>query len=224
MNSTRTRAIVLRRTNYGEADRIVQLLTPGGKRSVIAKSVRREKSRLAGGIELFAICDVVIGNGKGDLGILTSARLVQFYSHIMQDYERMQFAYTTIKLITKASEMVDEPEWYDILSEVLMALDVHSIPLELVQTWFYLHYAGLLGHEINLDRDIDSHKLLADQLYRYDETEQGLRPVVTGEIGSEHIKLLRLIATRSLKTLAQIGGIESIVGDCLMVARQHAAI
>jgi DNA repair protein RecO (recombination protein O) len=224
MNSTRTRAIVLRRTNYGEADRIVQLLTPGGKRSVIAKSVRREKSRLAGGIELFAICDVVIGDGKGDLGILTSARLVQFYSHIMQDYERMQFAYTTIKLITKASEMVDEPEWYDILSEVLMALDVHSIPLELVQTWFYLHYAGLLGHEINLDRDIDSHKLLADQLYRYDETEQGLRPVVTGEIGSEHIKLLRLIATRSLKTLAQIGGIESIVGDCLMVARQHAAI
>jgi DNA repair protein RecO (recombination protein O) len=224
MNSTRTRAIVLRRTNYGEADRIVQLLTPGGKRSVIAKSVRREKSRLAGGIELFAICDVVIGNGKGDLGILTSARLVQFYSHIMQDYERMQFAYTTIKLITKASEMVDEPEWYDILSEVLMALDVHSIPLELVQTWFYLHYAGLLGHEINLDRDIDGNKLLADQLYRYDETEQGLRPVVTGEIGSEHIKLLRLIATRSLKTLAQIGGIESIVGDCLMVARQHAAI
>ena len=224
MNSTRTRAIVLRRTNYGEADRIVQLLTPGGKRSVIAKSVRREKSRLAGGIELFAICDVVIGDGKGDLGILTSARLVQFYSHIMKDYERMQFAYTTIKLITKASEMVDEPEWYDILSEVLMTLDVHSIPLELVQTWFYLHYAGLLGHEINLDRDIDGQKLLANQTYRYDETEQGLRVVAAGELGSEHIKLLRLIATRPLKTLAQIGGIESIVGACLMVARQHTAI
>jgi DNA repair protein RecO (recombination protein O) len=224
MNSTRTRAIVLRRTNYGEADRIVQLLTPSGKRSVIAKSVRREKSRLAGGIELFAICDVVIGDGKGDLGILTSARLVQFYSHIMKDYERMQFAYTTIKLITKASEMVDEPEWYDILSEVLMALDVHSIPLELVQTWFYLHYAGLLGHEINLDRDIDGQKLLIDKTYRYDETEQGLRVVASGELGSEHIKLLRLIATRPLKTLAQIGGIEPIVGDCLMVARQHTAV
>lgn len=224
MNSLRTRAIVLRRTNYGEADRIVQLLTPSGKKSVMAKSVRREKSRLAGGIELFAICDVVIGEGKGDLGILTSARLVQFYSHIMQDYDRMQFAYTTIKLITKASEMVDEPEWYDILSEVLMGLDVHSIPLELVQTWFYLHYAGLLGHELNLDRDMSGEKLQPDMTYRYDDTEQGFRALDQGELGSEHIKLLRLIATRPLKTLAQIGGVESILGDCLMVARQHAAV
>ena len=224
MNSLRTRAIVLRRTNYGEADRIVQLLTPNGKRSVMAKSVRREKSRLAGGIELFAICDVVIGEGKGDLGILTSARLVQFYSHIMHDYDRMQFAYTTIKLITKASDMVDEPEWYDVLSEVLMGLDAHSIPLGLVQTWFYLHYASLLGHELNLERDNEGTKLSSNLMYRYDETEQGLRVVASGEIGPEHIKLLRLVATRPLKTLAQIGGIEPILDDCLMVARQHAAI
>ena len=224
MNSLRTRAIVLRRTNYGEADRILQLLTPVGKRSVMAKGVRREKSRLAGGIELFAICDVVIGEGKGDLGILTSARLVQFYSHIMQDYDRMQFAYTTIKLITKASEMVDEPEWYDVLSEVLMGLDVHSIALELVQTWFYLRYGALLGHELNLNIDTDGKKLLSDQSYRYDEPEQGLRQVDSGEIGSDHIKLLRLIATKPLKALAQIGGIESILPDCLMIARQHAAV
>jgi len=224
MNATRTRAIVLRRTNYGEADRILQLLTPSGKKSVMAKGVRREKSRLAGGIELFAICDVVIGEGKGDLGILTSARLVQFYRHIMEDYDRMQFAYAVIKLITKASEMVDEPEWYDVLSEVLMALDVPSVALELVQTWFYLRYSALLGRELNLERDTDDHILSADQKYRYDETEQGLRQVSSGEIGSDHIKLLRLIATKPLKNLAQIGGLESILSDCLMVARQHAAV
>ena len=46
----RTQAIVLRRTNYGEADRILQLLTPEGKKSVMAKGVRKEKSKLAGGI------------------------------------------------------------------------------------------------------------------------------------------------------------------------------
>lgn len=224
MNSLRTRAIVLRRTNYGEADRILQLLTPSGKKSVMAKGVRREKSRLAGGIELFAICDVVISEGKGDLGILTSARLVQFYRHIMEDYDRMQFAYTVIKLITKASEMVDEPEWYDVLAEVLMAVDVPSIALELIQTWFYLRYSALLGRELNLDRDTDDQILSADQKYRYDETEQGLRQVNSGEIGSDHIKLLRLIATKPLKNLAQIGGLESILSDSLMVARQHAAV
>jgi DNA repair protein RecO (recombination protein O) len=224
MKSVRTRAIVLRRTNYGEADRILQLLTPSGKRSVMAKGVRREKSRLAGGIELFAIRDVVIGEGRGELGILTSARLVQFYRHIMEDYDRMQFAYTAIKLVTRASEMVDEPEWYDVLAEVLMALDAPSIQLAMIQTWFYVRHAALLGHELSLWHDTAGQKLSADASYRYDEAEQGLRSVNGGELGAEHIKLLRLIATRPLKILAQIGGIESILPDCLSVARQHAAI
>ena len=42
--------------------------------------MRRERSKLAGGIELFAICDVVIRSGRGDLGLLTSARLSAFLS------------------------------------------------------------------------------------------------------------------------------------------------
>ena len=37
--SERVKAIVLRRTNYAEADRVLQLLTPKGRRSVIAKGV-----------------------------------------------------------------------------------------------------------------------------------------------------------------------------------------
>ena len=131
MSAERTRAIVLRRTNYGEADRILRLLTPLGQRSVMAKGVRREKSKLAGGIELFAISDVVINTGRGDLGILTSTQLVHFYRHILEDYDRLQFGYEAINLVSRASESIDEPEWYGVLSEVYMGLDATSIPLQL---------------------------------------------------------------------------------------------
>ena len=68
MKTTRTQAIVLRRTNYGEADRVLQILTPDGKFSVMARGARREKSRLNGGIELFSISEVVIGEGKSRWG------------------------------------------------------------------------------------------------------------------------------------------------------------
>lgn len=224
MTTIRTRAVVLRRTNYGEADRILQLLTPEGKRSVMARGVRREKSKLAGGIELFAITDVVISEGKGKLGILTSARLVQFYRHILEDYDTMQFGYEVIKQVTRASEMVDEPEWYDMLTEVLMALDVRTIPLQLVQTWFYLRYAALMGHALSLTHDIGGAKLQPDVRYVYDLSEKGLRAAPNGEITADHIKLLRLINAKSLKVLAQIGGIETTLPDCWSVARQHAAI
>jgi recombinational DNA repair protein (RecF pathway) len=220
----RTRAIVLRRTNYGEADRILQLLTPEGRRSVMAKGVRREKSKLAGGIELFAVSDVVLGEGKGELGILTSAQLVKFYRHIMEDYDRLQFGYRAIKLVSKASDAVDEPEWFDLLSEILAALDAVTIPQELIETWFLLRYSALLGRELNLELDIDGAPLSADTNYRYDAGEQGLRPLQSGEITSEHIKLLRLIATRSLKVLVQIGGISAILPECLRVAREHSAL
>ena len=224
MTALRTRAIVLRRTNYGEADRILHLLTPEGKRSVMARGVRKEKSRLAGGIELFAICDVVITEGKGDLGILTSARLVQFYRHILEDYDTMQFAYEVVKQVGRASEMVDEPEWYDILSEVLMGLDTLTIPRQLIHTWFYLRYAAMLGHEMSLVHDTDGQPLQSELRYIYDESEMGQRESRSGTITADHIKLMRLISAKSIQVLAQVGGIEATLPDCWVTARQHAAI
>jgi DNA repair protein RecO (recombination protein O) len=224
MKTHRSQAIVLRRTNYGEADRILQLLTPDGRRAVMARGVRKEKSKLAGGIELFAISDVVIGEGKGDLGVLTSAKLVHFYRHILEDYDRLQFGYVAIKLVARASETVDEPEWFDLLGETLAGLDVLTIPLPLVECWFYLRYSALLGRELNLELAIDGQKLQAEEHYRYDVGEQGLRQVQNGELTGEHIKLLRLIATRPLQVLVQIGGIGVLLGESLRVVREHAAI
>ncbi len=224
MSMERTRAIILRRTNYGEADRILRMLTPLGQRNVIAKGVRREKSKLAGGIELFGISDVVITSGKGDLGILTSARLVQFYRHILEDYDRLQFGYEAINFVARASESVDEPEWYGVLSEVFMGLDVPTIPLQLTQAWFYLHYAELTGYELNLERDVVGRLLDADKTYMYDVAERGLRIAEQGDIDASHIKLLRVLATRSIQTVAQIGGIDAVLPDIWLVSRQHAAI
>jgi len=220
----RTRAIVLRRTNYGEADRILRVITPGGQRSVIAKGARREKSKLAGGIELFTISDVVIQQGRGDLGILTSVRPLQFYAHILEDYDRLQFAYEVINLVVKASDTVDEPEWYGVLSEVLMGLDVLTIPLQLVQTWFYIHYAELTGYELNLRADVNGNGLNPEKTYMYDMNERGLRPAEQGDIRADHIKILRIIATKPIKTVTQIGGIETLLPDVWLIARQHAAV
>ena len=105
-----------------------------------------------------------------------------------------------------------------------MALDAVTIPLALTQTWFYLRHATLLGHQLNLNIDIEGERLTADRTYRYDVGEQGLRELPQGELTAEHIKLLRLISTRPLKVLAQIGGIDEILPAILNVAREHAAL
>lgn len=222
--SERLKAIVLRRTDYAEADRVLQLLTPKGRRAVIAKGVRRERSKLAGGIELFALCDVVVRSGRGELGLLTSARLSAFYRHILEDYERMQFAYAALKLVAAASENIDEPEWFYVLSQTLEQLNDLTVNRQLVETWFYVQYAGLLGDELNLRSDVAGNPLSADKRYMYDASEKGLRLSEQGDLAAEHIKLLRLIQSNPLSAVVQIGGIEKVMADCWLTARQHAAV
>ena len=224
MSAERTQAIILRRTNYGEADRILKMITPLGQRSVMAKAVRREKSKLAGGIELFGISDVVIQTGRGELGVLTSARSIHFYRHILEDYDRLQFGYEAINLVSKAGELIDEPDWFEVLSEVFKGLDNFTIPLQLVQTWFYIQYAALCGYEINLSRDVAGNLLEAGKTYMYDPVERGLRLSAQGDVTADHIKFLRIISTKPIAAIAQIGGVEVILPDVWLIARQQAAV
>lgn len=224
MSVERTQAIVLRRTNYGEADRILKVITPQGQRSIMAKGVRREKSKLAGGIELFAVSDIVVQAGRGELGVLTSARLVQFYRHILEDYDKLQFGYEAINLVAKASSEIDEPEWFEVLSEVYKGLDTATVPLQLVQAWFYIQYAALNGYEINLSRDVSGNLLEATKTYMYDPVERGLRPSKQGDVTADHIKFLRIVSTKPLGTVAQIGGIEAILPDVWLISRQQASV
>lgn len=224
MKTTRSRAIVLRRTNFGEANRILDLLTPEGRLSVMARGVRKEKSKLAGGIELFAVCDVVVGQGKGELGVLTSARLVRFYRHILEDYDRMQFAYETLAQVAKASSSLDEEEWYDIVAEVLAALDVTTVSLPLIQTWFYVRVSAMLGESLSTTRDYQGNKLEADKTYRYDSTEKAFVEDTRGSVTADHIKILRLVSAKPLSVILQVGGMGQYLAECLDVARRHAAL
>jgi DNA repair protein RecO (recombination protein O) len=223
--STRTRAIVLRRTNYGEADRIVLVLTPEGQRSLLARGVRKEKSKLAGGIELFGVSDITVHtSAMSHLDILTSARLEVVFSTIVADYERLQAGYEAIKLVAAASHNIDDSGWFFILEQVLSCLNLRSVPLQLTQTWLYLQYAAQAGYEMNLERDSEGQQLQAGERYRYDDQERGLVRDPRGDITQDHIKYWRLMMAKPLAVVANIGGAQAILPDCLMVARRHASV
>lgn len=224
MKPIRTKAIVLRRTNYAEADRILQLLTPNhGKLSVIAKGVRREKSKLAGGIELFAICDVSIIPGKGDMGTLTSSRLDTFYSHIMEEYDRLQFGYDAIKQVGNAVEAVSEPAFFELLATTFASLDNPEINDKVTETWFWLQLAILLGVGLNLSTDENGMKLVEESRYNFSEESMSFVYHEQGRFTTEHIKLLRLLSAQPPHIAQQVRGIEQLIHDCLWLAERAIA-
>lgn len=224
MKSTRTKGIVIRRTNYGEADRIVQLLTPdNGIVGVMARGVRKEKSRLAGGIELFAICDVTYTFGKGDLAILTGARLETFYGLILTDYDRLQFGYEMIKQVSNAAQSLDEPAFYDLLQQGLESLNIVEIDIRLVRTWFWLQLAIILGVGLNLSTDTNGMKLVEDACYQYVEHDHGFHFHEQGSFTASHIKLLRILSGHPPSVGAQVSGVQSLLNDCVWVAERAVA-
>lgn len=220
MAQLRTKAIVLSRTNYGEADRIMNLITPAnGKVSVIAKGVRREKSKLAGGVELLAVTDLVLHKGRGELSIVTSARIEAFYSHILEDYDRLQFAYYVLKDISKAAELVPEPEFYDIAETALVSLNTLGISLALIETWYRLQMAILLGVGLNLATDEQGRKLSADATYRFSVDDMSFVQDPRGDMSADHIKLLRIASANNPEVINKVGGTDEILERCRRIAQ-----
>lgn len=220
MQSFSTQAIILRRTNYGEADRILSLITPDrGKLSAIAKGVRKSKSKLAGGLELFASSEVSITEGKSNMGVITAARLIRFYGKILHDYDRMQFGYQLIKTVSHAAETVAEPEFYYLLRDSFTYLDEPIIDYRLVELWFHLRLTAILGLALNLATAADSQPLSVAERYNFDFTDMVFVAHPTGRFSAQHIKLLRLANAKTPAVLRHISGIDIFLEDCLWLLR-----
>ena len=201
----KTRAIILRRVNYGEADRIVELITPSGKVSAIAKGARREKSRMAGGIELFSLSDLVVRRKREDgLGILSSVRLVEFFgTGIISDWARLEIAGETLREISKRADGVGDSSFFDITEQTLRALNTGS-NTDLIRAWFRLNVLQASGEHLNLWRDRQGTKLQQGENYSWDAGSSALYLDPHGDIGTNEIKLMRLIVTSKLSLVAKV--------------------
>ncbi len=204
MRQITTPAIILRRTNYGEADRIVTFLTPTGKLRAIVKGVRRSKSKLAGGIELFSESTVTFIEGKSDLATIISTRLNVHWDGIVGDLQRMMFGYEAMKLIDKVIEDDAERDYYEILKMTLEGLSDSTTPLTAVELWFYVRILRLLGHGVNLKTDQNGKNLVDDTLYTFSAEHMCFSPNSGGQYRSDHIKLLRLCLSQPVVVLKQV--------------------
>lgn len=213
-------AIVLRRTEYGEADRIVNFLTPDlGRIGAVAKSVRKPSSKLAGGIEPFSIVNISVRRGRGDLYTLTSAQMQNNFSNITKDYGRLQLGYMMMGKINRAAETLHEVEIYDILKTSLASLDNISIDERLSETWFHLQHLHLLGHSLNLSRDVGGKRLLVDARYNFSVPDMAFTSHENGDFSADHLKVFKILQLKTPALVASIRGVEQVIDECLRLVR-----
>lgn len=216
MKHEQTLGIILKRINYGEADRIITVLTNShGKITFMARGVRKERSKLAGGIELFSISNISFILGKRDIGTLVSTRLKVHYKKIVTDINRTNAAYNFLKILDKATEENCEPQYFELLSQTLASLDDTTISLDLVETWFIVQLLKLQGHEPNLTTGTNGKKLEAGQTYNFDYEHMAFFARDTGKYTDNHIKLMRLLLVKSPQKISKLENTDKIIKDCL---------
>ncbi len=148
----RTEAIVLKRHDFGEADRILTLFTGSrGKVVAIAKGVRRIASRKSGHVELFTHAALLLAEGR-NLDVVTQAETIQPFRAVREDLVRTTYAYHIAELVDRfVQEGVASPPTFELLRDALGALDEAEDP-SLLARFFEIRLLGLMGYRPQLHR------------------------------------------------------------------------
>ena len=146
----RTEAIVLKRSDFFEADRLLTLYTPKlGKIRAIAKGARKPTSRKGGHVELFTHSQLLIAKGR-NLDIVTQAETIHPFLPLREDLLRITYAYYTAELLDRFTEEgVEDRPLFELLLNALGWIGEAS-DLNLVMRFFELRLLGHTGYRPQL--------------------------------------------------------------------------
>lgn len=224
MRQISTQAIILKRINFGEADRILTVLTPeNGQVSILAKGVRKAKSKLAGGLELFSVSDINYINGKSDLKTIVSTRLKVHFKNIVSDVSRTMAGYDFIKVLTSSSEHAKDSGYFELLEKSLESLDDLSVSQIIVEVWFYSKLLSANGSGLNVEKPLDTVKFSDSDNYDFSYDDMSFFVSKSGKLSPNHIKFLRLVnKSHDPKQLKSISGNEELCLNLQKITKQAA--
>jgi DNA repair protein RecO (recombination protein O) len=159
----RTEAIVLRRSDFGEADRLLTLFSREfGKIKAIAKAARKPQSRKTGHVELYMRTNFLIARGR-DLDIVTQAEMVEGYPALRQDLVRTTYAAYIVELLDRFTAEEDRHSGkYNLLAEALDWLAT-SDNLLLAARFYELRLLAMAGFQPQLFNCISCNEDVQEQ-------------------------------------------------------------
>ena len=149
--SFRVEAVVLRHSDWGEADRILTLYTrERGKVRAIAKGARKIRSRKAGHLEPFTRVTIQLAKGR-DLLIVTQVDTLNAYLALGANLTKIGYASYAVELLDRFT-YEDENEnsaIFRLLTEILERIASEPEPW-LALRYYEVHLLDLLGFRPHL--------------------------------------------------------------------------
>jgi len=211
----RTLGFVLREENRGEADKVFTIFTEKfGKLKILGKAIRKIKSKLRAGIQVFYLSEIEFIQGKNKKTLIDAISLDKFLS-IKKNFNKL-------RIISKAAEVFDklvkgeEPDkkLWGLLLEVFKGLDICPVSrslYSLIYYYFIWNLFSILGYKPIFNQCVVCQKkLIPDALY-FDSEQGGIvcnncfRKLKKGEkINAETVKILRVLLEKNWKFLSKL--------------------
>ena len=152
MAAISTPALVLRRADYSDYDRMVTLFSPRlGRIDAIARGCRRPKSPLLNACEPFTIGEFQFYQ-RGERFTLEQCQISESFFELRMDYDRLTHGVYWLKLL-EAAVMPDVPmeDLFLITLRALAHLNYSQLPPELLTMAFEMHLMAQLGYAPRVD-------------------------------------------------------------------------
>ena len=169
-HSFRVEAVVLRHTDYGEADRILSLYTRQlGKTRALVKGARKVTSRKAGHLEPFTYVKLQLAKSR-DLPLVTQADTLDAYLPLGEDLVLTGHASYVVELIDRFTydDGAENSSLFRLLTDTLSRLASKIDPWLVIRYYEirlldYLGFRPQLFECVNCGREI----LAEDQFYSF---------------------------------------------------------
>ncbi len=195
----RTEAVVLRRLDLGEADRLLTVFTPDhGKLRLVAKGVRRPSSRKAGHLEPFTRADLLLARGR-ELDIITQAQALDQFPQLRDDLLRLGMASYVAELLDRFAVQEENRQLYDLLVETLGRVS-RGADARLAVRYFELRLLDLVGFRPELLRCLGCGETVQPEDQFFSAEQGGVLCPRCGR-GREEARRLSLPALKVLRHL-----------------------
>ena len=211
--SVHFRAIVVRHTNYDEADRFITFLTPyQGKVSALAKGVRKLSSRKAGHLQPFTYVDVQLSKGRGAAWLVSQVSTIEAYPEITASLEKTVRTSCVLELADRFSlENVENVQLFQLTLDTIRRIAVFEDTFP-VQRYFDLQLLSLTGYRPQLFQCVRCHKKIEpeDQFIHYSLggvlcPDCGMLTPGARHISMKSLKYMRYYQTHSFTDAAAAG-------------------
>jgi DNA repair protein RecO (recombination protein O) len=211
-----THALVLRRRDVNDADRVLTVFTPReGKIELLAKGVRKTTSRKAGHVELFTHVTLVVAQAR-TWDIITEAATVESFRHLREDLDAIAAANYVAELVDNFTDANDDnqPVW-DLALFALRALDETAKTADAsapnLLRWFDLQLLSLSGFQPQFFHCLSCEEPLQPELNyfsladggvfcpRCGSQREGLEP-----IQPDILKVLRFLQSQPYAAVARV--------------------